>query len=145
MVLTTYLPFTIHGLASYFVSVYGLVITGVILVFSFMGHKEARFIAPFSPLLLVFAGYSISRLPRRIKRFLIPVLVIVNGGMAYYLTRVHQSGVINVMHHLRVDIPQNGSVGFLMPCYSTPWQIYLQRPDVNAWKLSCDPPLTYSP
>jgi phosphatidylinositol glycan class B len=34
-------------------------------------------------------------------------------------------------------------VGFLMPCYSTPWQTYLQRPDVNAWKLSCDPPLTY--
>jgi GPI mannosyltransferase 3 len=45
------------------------------------------------------------------------------------------------MHHLRNEIPKNGSVGFLMPCYSTPWQVYLQRPDVEAWKLTCEPPL----
>jgi hypothetical protein len=77
------------------------------------------------------------------KRYLIPGIILVNAGAAYYLTRVHQSGVISVMHHLRNDIPQNGSVGFLMPCYSTPWQVYLQRSDVDAWKLSCDPPLTY--
>jgi len=143
MLLTTYLPFTLHGISSYLFSVYTLVITGVVLAFSFIGHKEARFISPLSPLLLVFAGHSISRLPKRVKRLLIPGIVLVNAGLAYYLTRVHQSGVINVMHHLRTDIPRNGSVGILMPCYSTPWQIYLQRPDVNAWKLSCDPPLTY--
>jgi len=69
----------------------------------------------------------------------------VNMGIAWYATRVHQSGVISVMHFLRDDIPTNGTVGFLMPCYSTPWQSYLQRPDVDAWKLSCDPPLTYLP
>jgi GPI mannosyltransferase 3 len=143
MVLTTYLPFAIHGIASQFYSVYNLVLGGVIFAFSLMGHKEARFISPLSPLLLCFAGSSLSRLPKKIKRVLVPIIIITNIGLAYYLTRVHQSGVIKVMHHLRSDIPRNGSVGFLMPCYSTPWQIYLQRPDVNAWKLSCDPPLTY--
>jgi GPI mannosyltransferase 3 len=143
MLLTTYLPFSLHGLSSYPISIYTLVISGVILAFSCIAHKEVRFISPLSPLLLVFAGYSISRLPRRMKRYLIPGIILVNAGAAYYLTRVHQSGVISVMHHLRNDIPQNGSVGFLMPCYSTPWQVYLQRSDVDAWKLSCDPPLTY--
>lgn len=143
MILTTYLPFSIHGLCSYPVSIYTLVVGGVILAFSCIAHKEARFISPLSPLLLVFAGHSISRLPKRMKRFVIPAILLVNAGLAYYTTRVHQSGVISVMHHLRNDVPRNGSLGFLMPCYSTPWQIYLQRPDVNAWKLSCDPPLTY--
>ena len=143
MILTTYLPFSIHGLSSYPISIYTFVIGGVVLAFSCIAHKEARFLSPLSPLLLVFAGYSISRLPKRIKRFVIPTILLVNTGLAYYTTQVHQSGVISVMHHLRNDIPKNGSVGFLMPCYSTPWQSYLQRPDVNAWKLSCDPPLTY--
>jgi len=144
MLLTTYLPFAIHGLSSHLLSVYTLVISGVIMAFSCIAHKEARFISPLTPLLLVFAGQSVSRLPRRMKRILLPTILVLNAGLAYYLTRVHQSGVISVIHHLRLDTPPNGSVGFLMPCYSTPWHIYLQRPDVDAWKLSCDPPLTYS-
>jgi GPI mannosyltransferase 3 len=142
ILLTTYLPFSIHGLSSFLVSIYTLVIGGVILAFSCIAHKEVRFISPLSPLLLVFAGYSISRLPKRIKRLVLPAMLLVNAGLAYYTTRVHQSGVINVIHHLRNDVPKNGSLGFLMPCYSTPWQNYLHRPDINAWKLSCDPPLT---
>ena len=145
MLLTTNLPFCLHGLASYPISIYTFVIGGVIVAFSAIAHKEARFISPLSPLLLVFAAYSVSRLPKRIKRVILPAIVIINAGLAYYATRIHQSGVIRVMHHLRNDIPKNGSAGFLMPCYSTPWQTYLQRPDVNAWKLSCDPPLTYPP
>lgn len=145
MLLTTYLPFVLHGLFLHFYSIYTLVIVGVVVAFSCISHKEARFIAPLSPLLLIFAGLSISRLPKRVKRFAIPVLILINAVMAYYTTRVHQSGVIEVMHHLRNDLPKNGTVGFLMPCYSTPWQIYLQRPDVQAWKLSCDPPLTLFP
>ena len=130
LLLTTYLPFSIHGLLLYPFSIYTLVTCGVILAFSCIAHKEARFISPLSPLLLVFAGYSISRLPKRMKRFILPAIILVNTGLAYYTTRVHQSGVISVIHHL------------LMPCYSTPWQSYLQRPDVDAWKLSCDPPLS---
>ena len=143
MVLTTYLPFSVHGLSSHALSIFTLVITGVVLAFSFIGHKEARFISPLSPLLLVFAGLSLSRIPKRFKRVIIPVILFINFGLSYYTTRVHQSGVVNVIHHLRNEMPNNSSVGFLMPCYSTPWQSYLQRPDVNAWKLSCDPPLTY--
>jgi GPI mannosyltransferase 3 len=145
MILTTFLPFTLHGLSGHVISIYSLVIGGVILAFSMIKHKEARFISPLSPLCLLFAGYSISRVSRRWKRVLVPGILVLNMGIAWYLSRVHQSGVISVIHFLREDVPRNGSVGFLMPCYSTPWQSYLQRPDIDAWKLSCDPPLTYVP
>jgi GPI mannosyltransferase 3 len=145
MILTTFLPFALHGLSGHVISIYSLVIGGVILAFSMIKHKEARFISPLSPLCLLFAGYSISRVSRRWKRVLVPGILVLNMGIAWYLSRVHQSGVISVVHFLREDVPRNGSVGFLMPCYSTPWQSYLQRPDIDAWKLSCDPPLTYVP
>jgi phosphatidylinositol glycan class B len=145
MILTTYLPFSLRGLSFFPFSVYTWVVGGVILAFSAIGHKEARFISPLSPLLLVFAGYALARIKRRKLNWILPVVLLLNAGVGYYATRVHQAGVIGVMHFLRKDIPVNGSVGFLMPCYSTPWQTFLQRPDVDAWKLSCDPPLTYSP
>lgn len=145
MILTTYLPFSLHGLSFFPFSVYTWVVGGVILAFSAIEHKEARFISPLSPLLLVFAGYALARIKRRRLNWILPVILLLNAGVGYYATRVHQAGVIGVMHFLRKDIPVNGSVGFLMPCYSTPWQTFLQRPDVDAWKLSCDPPLTYVP
>jgi phosphatidylinositol glycan class B len=33
------------------------------------------------------------------------------------------------------------SVGFLMPCHSTPWRSHLVFPSIDAWALSCEPPL----
>jgi phosphatidylinositol glycan class B len=33
------------------------------------------------------------------------------------------------------------SVGFLMPCHSTPWRSHLVFPSIEAWALSCEPPL----
>lgn len=142
ILLTTYLPSALHGLWTHKVPLYGSVVAGVVALFSLIKHKEVRFISPLSPLLLVFAGYSISRLSRRMKRIVLPGAVLFNLALAYYFTRVHGAGVISVMHFLREDTPRNGSLGFLMPCYSTPWQVYLQRPDIDVWKLSCDPPLT---
>ena len=38
------------------------------------------------------------------------------------------------------------SLGFLMPCHSTPWQAYLHRPTMadpsRFWSLGCEPPLS---
>lgn len=55
---------------------------------------------------------------------------------------------ISVMTYLRT-LPeaelQGGSVGFLMPCHSTPWQAYLHRRELDdrgrMWALGCEPPL----
>ena len=39
---------------------------------------------------------------------------------------------------------RNITVGFLMPCHSTPWRSHLVYPHINAWALTCEPPLHLS-
>ncbi|EIN07166.1 glycosyltransferase family 22 protein [Punctularia strigosozonata HHB-11173 SS5] len=69
-----------------------------------------------------------------------------------YLVFIHGSAQLAVMYYLRT-LPPSGSsnpaalrsVGFLMPCHSTPWQAYLHREDLKdtgrMWAISCEPPL----
>lgn len=69
---------------------------------------------------------------------------------AVYLGAFHAKGQNEVMDVLRgsVDVV---SVGFLMPCHSTPWQSRLHRPDLEtiegsgeggkAWFIGCEPPV----
>ena len=33
------------------------------------------------------------------------------------------------------------TVGFLMPCHSTPWRSHLVHPSIKAWALGCEPPV----
>ena len=33
------------------------------------------------------------------------------------------------------------TVGFLMPCHSTPWRSHLVFPGIKAWGLGCEPPV----
>jgi len=54
--------------------------------------------------------------------------------------------VLSYLHILQVNATTNGrqqpqSVGFLMPCHSTPGQAYLHRPTWEVWALGCEPPL----
>lgn len=97
-------------------------------------------------------------LPRKL---LLGGLLAVNISIAYYTSIVHQSGVISVLHHLREqhevtnhqvspniarpDFSSNKNnettVAFLMPCHSTPWRSHLIYPGINAWALTCEPPL----
>ncbi|KAI5285631.1 glycosylphosphatidylinositol anchor biosynthesis, partial [Ascosphaera acerosa] len=37
------------------------------------------------------------------------------------------------------------TVGFLMPCHSTPWRSHLVFPAIHAWALSCEPPVDMAP
>jgi len=144
LLLATFLPFTVHGLVSHLRTPFTVLLVGIVLAFSCIGHKEVRFLSPLTPLLLTLSGYSISRLPKSLRTYaVVPGVLLLHLSAAYYVTRIHQVGVIDVMHYLRTTTPQHSSVGFLMPCYSTPWQSYLQRPDLELWKLSCDPPLQY--
>lgn len=67
-----------------------------------------------------------------------------------YVVLFYCSAPISVLSYLRT-LPVNAttidgreqpqSVGFLMPCHSTPGQAYLHRPTWEVWSLGCEPPL----
>ena len=154
------LPFVLHG--AYLASrqgtrplkllLYTVIWTGV--VFSFAGHKEWRFLHPLVPAMHILAAHSLVSLHDRtsprsktptsslgIKRTHALVLAVVSLAPALYTTLWHSSAQISVLSHLRA-LPNTDlrSVGFLMPCHSTPGQSHLHR-RIPVWRLSCEPPL----
>ncbi|KAK6007883.1 hypothetical protein QM012_004697 [Aureobasidium pullulans] len=124
-----------------------------ITIMSLIGHKEVRFIYPLLPGLLVLAAgpfaqfFSPLLVPRlAIKKIFLLGFVAVNVGLALYISRVHQRGVIDVVHYLRhsheLKSPtKNSTVMFMMPCHSTPWRSHLVYPNIDARALTCEPPL----
>ncbi|KAG1821654.1 glycosyltransferase family 22 protein [Suillus subaureus] len=138
-------------------------------VFSFVGHKESRFLHPLLPMLHIFASRSLVELYHRSakaevkvswekrenaipKTFSLPIrtrdlcLLLLAVSASIYVVFFHCVGQIKVMSYLRSLLPENlTSVGFLTPCHSTPWQAYLHRPELAApgrmWALGCEPPL----
>jgi phosphatidylinositol glycan class B len=118
-----------------------------------ISHKEVRFLYPLLPALLVIAAGPVSKFFGRrnaIRDAILVVLVGFNIGLGWYVTQVHQRGVIDVMHYLRekheahvlVEGPSAlTSVGFLMPCHSTPWRSHLVHKNIHSWALTCEPPL----
>ncbi|EEQ85549.2 phosphatidylinositol glycan, class B [Blastomyces dermatitidis ER-3] len=109
---------------------------------------------------------SPSNRPRRLSLIF---LVLVNVYIAYYTTLSHASGILNIMDYFRNQyvrhyleqvsnkqgshasvssssfssslIPTYMTIGFLMPCHSTPWRSHLVFPGIQAWALSCEPPV----
>ncbi len=187
LLLTTALPFTLVGLfrilgsritvsdappagrnALRLLSIVCLVVPAA---FSNIAHKEVHFIYPLLPALHVMTALPLASffgsstgsgsgsastrlLPKKLLLF---VLLLLNVSISYYVTRVHNSGIINLSHYLRhefgdayaVGVPHssNMSVGMLMPCHSTPWRSHLQYPassthaGIRGWALTCEPPL----
>jgi phosphatidylinositol glycan class B len=133
-------------------------------IYSTIGHKEWRFLHPLLPLLHVLASKSLvdahdsppSTLKYTVKetKLLLPIrtshfwLILLTIPPSIYVIFFHCSAQISVMSYLR-GVPPNEirSVGFLMPCHSTPWQAHLHRPDLaypgRLWALGCEPPLGY--
>ncbi|KAH8598143.1 Alg9-like mannosyltransferase family-domain-containing protein [Bisporella sp. PMI_857] len=201
LLLTTYLPFTLAGLykvISLSGSGIELLLTTIIFQMiaslSLISHKEVRFIYPLLPLLHILTAPTIFKFfyttttkvthpppfpssPKletitifRRKSILL-LLLLTNLFIAYYTTRVHQSGVLSVLPYLRneyeslaldnrgvlLSSPSAGEyegglkisnydesetfVGFLMPCHSTPWRSQLFYPGLKAWALTCEPPI----
>ena len=78
------------------------------------------------------------------------ILLITNIVPAYYLSQVHQRGVIDVMFYLEkemkttnsyLDNSVENSVFFMMPCHSTPLTPIMHSETVKIKTLACDPPL----
>lgn len=140
-------------------------------VLSLISHKEVRFIYPLLPVLHVLAAapFTTFFLPAvapaiqrssqvNTKRALLGLLVILNVVIAIVTTTSHQTAPLTVMTYLRNEhskyylgqpppnfltpAPSTMTVGFLMPCHSTPWRSHLIHLSIKAWALTCEPPLT---
>jgi phosphatidylinositol glycan class B len=110
-----------------------------ITVFSFIPHKEWRFVHFLLPILLQFGVSRVRRqggLTRRQGLALLGVSVI----PAVYLGGFHGRSQVSVTDYLRKSAPAVGTA-VLMPCHSTPWQSHIHREDLAIWFLSCEPPI----
>jgi phosphatidylinositol glycan class B len=100
---------------------------------------------------------------------ILTILLVLNILIAGYVSQYHQRGVMDVVHYLRdrqttrleltakynITLPSTSStstaptsdltVAFLMPCHSTPWRSHLVHPSIDAWALTCEPPLDLKP
>ena len=139
-------------------------------VLSFISHKEVRFIYPLLPLLHVLAAAPFTTFflpavspttPRSsrssAKATMLVILLLLNLIVAGVTTTSHQNAPLAVMTYLRsqhtrhylsqppsnflAPAPSTMSVGFLMPCHSTPWRSHLVHPSIKAWALTCEPPI----
>ncbi|KAI5284583.1 glycosylphosphatidylinositol anchor biosynthesis [Ascosphaera aggregata] len=111
-----------------------------------------------------FGHVSSIKSPHFLKRlWLLGCFLLVNFIIGRYTTRAHASGVFDVFAFLRAQYLDNYAgrsypgataakqasaydsaimtIGFLMPCHSTPWRSHLVFPDIHAWALSCEPPV----
>ncbi|EDO17537.1 hypothetical protein Kpol_534p16 [Vanderwaltozyma polyspora DSM 70294] len=118
-----------------------------IIIFSVLSHKEFRFIYQLQPLFILISTMAISKLNlseyltlKRLSflKYLVPLVsVLISLTLCY----CHESGSIAVMKYLH-NKKTIDSLGFIMPCHSTPWQSYLHRNDIKSlWAITCDPPL----
>ncbi|KAG1826924.1 glycosyltransferase family 22 protein [Suillus subaureus] len=172
---STSLPFVLHGMhlavkndEKKLKTMLGCIVL-TLTVFSFVGHKEWRFLHPLLPMLHIFASRSLVELYRRSAKAEVKVsrgkrenaipktfslsirtrdlcLLLLAVPASIYVVFFHCVGQIKVMSYLRSLPPESlTSVGFLTPCHSTPWQAYLHRPELAApgrmWALGCEPPL----
>lgn len=140
--------------------VFGIAILSTVASLSLIDHKEMRFIYPLLPMLHILAARPAAAVfvpGKRLRMILLAVVVAANVFIAYYVSFVHQRGVIDVMHYLRQKqearhiaehadqlapgTTSNITVGFLMPCHSTPWRSHLVYSQIDAWALTCEPPI----
>ncbi|KAI6899856.1 glycosyltransferase family 22 protein [Hortaea werneckii] len=135
----------------------------MMLALTLITHKEVRFIYPLLPMLHVIAAKPMADffhpLPvpaSYLRCALLAFMMIANLLIASYAGTTHQRGVIDVMHYLRkqqearflhasTGSHANITVGFLMPCHSTPWRSHLVYPEIRAWALTCEPPIDIPP
>ncbi|KAJ8914945.1 hypothetical protein NQ315_002468 [Exocentrus adspersus] len=128
-----------------------LVILGTIIFtitgYSFLAHKEFRFLLPLLPLVLYVSSRFLSVWSRKASNFHIWVVtgIIFVGNVvpAWYLGMVHQRGTLDVMEPLREISMTNvkeTSLLFLMPCHSTPMYSHLHV-NVTTRYLTCLPNL----
>ncbi|XP_060780195.1 GPI mannosyltransferase 3 isoform X1 [Neoarius graeffei] len=152
VVIGPHLPFFLHGctLAAKRHRVLLLSMAWTLTAYSFLAHKEFRFIYPVLPFCMIFCGTSLVKL-RSWRKPAAGALLLLNLLPALYTGLVHQRGVLDVMDHLQrlCDLRDSPSspephVLFLMPCHSTPLYSHLHCP-IRLRFLECPPDLRGDP
>eukprot|EP01135_Chromosphaera_perkinsii_P010388 Nk52_evm60s2118 gene=Nk52_evmTU60s2118 len=165
--LSTLLPLFIGGMiiCSSDQRVLGFSVLWYMLCFSFLGHKEFRFLYPLMPVCLAFCGTFLNELRvfergKDLKRSLKTLksktlslfsfrLVLVLGllgniPLAFYFSAVHQRGTLDAISFIRQEVyntPDLNSdlpVLILMPCHSTPLYSHIHR-NITVNFLTCSP------
>ncbi|KAF8544834.1 Alg9-like mannosyltransferase family-domain-containing protein [Trichophaea hybrida] len=153
LLLTSFLPVALYALYtsirtwSTFSPAFQLATTvlGVVGMYSAIRHKEVRFLYPLLPMLHVLSAKTLQDLKWSIKtkNRILAGMILLNLPIAYYTSLVHQRGVVDVIEHLGNTSSEWKSVGFLMPCHSTPWRSSMRTTEAgkDMWALTCEPPL----
>ncbi|KAG7230499.1 hypothetical protein INR49_024608 [Caranx melampygus] len=149
VVIGPHLPFFLHGCTLAFrrYKVLLAAVVWTIAVYSFLPHKEFRFIYPVLPFCMIFCGISLSNL-KTWRRAAALFLFVTNLILALYTGLIHQRGTLDVMSHLQTLCQNSSSVStspqpdvlFLMPCHSTPYYSHVHCP-MKMRFLECPPDL----
>lgn len=140
VIIGTHLPFFLHGVVvaprRYIVLL--VAIAWTLLIYSFLSHKEFRFIYPVLPLCMIFCGFSFSHF-KCWKKTAVGVLVVSNLLPALYTGLVHQRGALDVMSNIQqLCKKENSSLLVLMPCHSIPYYSHVHCP-LKMNFLECPP------
>lgn len=118
-----------------------------LLALSSVKHKEFRFLYPLQPMFTLISSFALlafaakHRIKSHILNNLLWVVPFISVFAALFLNSFNEAGVVSVMNFLHNE-PAIDSVGFIMPCHSTPWQSHLHRNDIEQlWAITCEPPL----
>ncbi|EPY49795.1 pig-B [Schizosaccharomyces cryophilus OY26] len=113
----------------------------VLLPYSFISHKEFRFVYPLSPILLSAIGNALASVSSKWIRRGFLFISAVHIGVAIVLCRFHQLGAADVMPLIHSLASQNKTGIILAPCHTTPWQSHIHVPNADhTWRfLTCEP------
>ncbi|GFV66660.1 GPI mannosyltransferase 3 [Trichonephila clavipes] len=122
----------------------------VIIIFSFLSHKEFRFLLPVLPLALIICSAVMNeissnkmaifkwKISKVINICMVYVILSINIPLSIYMGLFHQSGVTDTTLHLSHIIGKDSKVLFLMPCHSTPYYSYIHQ-NISMKFLTCEP------
>ena len=102
--------------------------------YSFLGHKEHRFIMPLIPLMMAYMALGL----KKITKYLIAFCML-NIVLSLYLSLLHQRGPQLVMKTLSSKTNVKGIL-ILTPCHGTPYYSHLHR-NISMRFLECPPNL----
>ncbi|CAK9441668.1 uncharacterized protein LODBEIA_P55360 [Lodderomyces beijingensis] len=132
LMMMTYIPMLVYGIRCSILLATSLIYLAGL---SLLQHKEFRFILPLQPIMLYYAARGYRKLKAK---YLVILGVFANIAIALFFANVNERGVMDLVDFLEST---NSSVGFVMPCHSTPWQSHFHNPDLQMWFLTCEPPL----